>query len=82
MIPLSQSAFWSPMAFTIMGGLSVATFLPAAVYATFLPAGVYLHAVASALARSNRRARPARCSDLPMAIADAGGIGAAGVARF
>ena len=27
MIPLSQSAFWGPMAFTIMGGLSVATFL-------------------------------------------------------
>jgi multidrug efflux pump len=27
MIPLSHSAFWGPMAFTIMGGLSVATFL-------------------------------------------------------
>ena len=27
MIPLSRSAFWGPMAFTIMGGLSVATFL-------------------------------------------------------
>jgi multidrug efflux pump len=27
MIPLSKSAFWSPPAFTIMGGLSVATFL-------------------------------------------------------
>ncbi len=27
MIPLSVSSFWSPMAFTIMGGLSVATFL-------------------------------------------------------
>ena len=27
MIPLSESAFWGPMAFTIMGGLSVATFL-------------------------------------------------------
>jgi multidrug efflux pump subunit AcrB len=26
-IPLSESAFWGPMAFTIMGGLSVATFL-------------------------------------------------------
>src|SRR5271166_1054314 len=27
MIPLSHSAFWGPMAYTIMGGLSVATFL-------------------------------------------------------
>jgi len=27
MIPLSESAFWGPMAYTIMGGLSVATFL-------------------------------------------------------
>jgi multidrug efflux pump subunit AcrB len=27
MIPLSESAFWGPMAFTIMGGLSIATFL-------------------------------------------------------
>ena len=27
MIPLSQSAFWGPMAVTIMGGLFVATFL-------------------------------------------------------
>ena len=27
MIPLSESAFWGPMALTIMGGLSVATFL-------------------------------------------------------
>jgi multidrug efflux pump len=27
MIPLSESAFWGPMAFTIMGGLSFATFL-------------------------------------------------------
>jgi hypothetical protein len=27
MVPLSESAFWGPMAFTIMGGLSVATFL-------------------------------------------------------
>jgi multidrug efflux pump subunit AcrB len=27
MIPLSESAFWGPMAFTIMGGLSVATLL-------------------------------------------------------
>src|ERR1700751_43771 len=28
MIPLSKSAFWGPIGFTIMGGLSVATFLP------------------------------------------------------
>ncbi len=27
MIPLSESAFWGPMALTIMGGLSVATFM-------------------------------------------------------
>jgi hypothetical protein len=27
MIPLSRSAFWAPMAITIMGGLFVATFL-------------------------------------------------------
>jgi multidrug efflux pump len=27
MIPLSHSAFWGPMAITIMGGLFVATFL-------------------------------------------------------
>jgi hypothetical protein len=27
MIPLSESAFWGPMAYTIMGGLSVATVL-------------------------------------------------------
>jgi multidrug efflux pump subunit AcrB len=34
MIPLSRSAFWGPMAFTIMGGLFVATFLTL----LFLPA--------------------------------------------
>jgi multidrug efflux pump len=34
MIPLSSSAFWGPMAFTIMGGLFVATFLTL----LFLPA--------------------------------------------
>ena len=34
MIPLSESAFWGPMAVTIMGGLSVATFLTL----LFLPA--------------------------------------------
>ena len=34
MIPLSGSAFWGPMAFTIMGGLFVATFLTL----LFLPA--------------------------------------------
>jgi multidrug efflux pump subunit AcrB len=34
MIPLSRSAFWGPMAFTIMGGLFVATFLTI----LFLPA--------------------------------------------
>jgi len=34
MIPLSGSAFWGPMAYTIMGGLFVATFLTI----LFLPA--------------------------------------------
>jgi multidrug efflux pump len=34
MIPLSSSAFWGPMAITIMGGLFVATFLTL----LFLPA--------------------------------------------
>ncbi|HEU4520216.1 MAG TPA: efflux RND transporter permease subunit, partial [Microvirga sp.] len=34
MIPLSSSAFWGPMAYTIMGGLFVATFLTL----LFLPA--------------------------------------------
>ena len=34
MIPLSGSAFWGPMALTIMGGLFVATFLTV----LFLPA--------------------------------------------
>jgi multidrug efflux pump subunit AcrB len=34
MIPLSRSAFWGPMALTIMGGLFVATFLTI----LFLPA--------------------------------------------
>jgi multidrug efflux pump len=34
MVPLSSSAFWGPMAFTIMGGLFVATFLTL----LFLPA--------------------------------------------
>jgi multidrug efflux pump len=34
MIPLSRSAFWGPMAVTIMGGLFVATFLTL----LFLPA--------------------------------------------
>ena len=34
MIPLTRSAFWGPMALTIMGGLFVATFLTV----LFLPA--------------------------------------------
>jgi hypothetical protein len=34
MIPLSESAFWGPMAVTMMGGLAVATFLTL----LFLPA--------------------------------------------
>jgi multidrug efflux pump len=48
MIPLSESAFWGPMAYTIMGGLSVATFLTL----LFLPA-IYALAFRKSLGRSS-----------------------------
>jgi hypothetical protein len=54
MIPLSRSAFWGPMAITIMGGLFVATFLTL----LYLPG---LYACGSARAWM----RPARPSSLP-----------------
>jgi hypothetical protein len=51
MIPLSESAFWGPMAFTIMGGLSVTTFLTLfllpAVYAPTMPRGAVKNTMAS-----------------------------------
>ena len=37
MIPLSRSAFWGPMATTIMGGLFVATFLISCTCRAFSP---------------------------------------------
>jgi multidrug efflux pump len=48
MIPLSESAFWGPMAYTIMGGLSVATFLTLLV----LPS-IYALAFRKSLGRRN-----------------------------
>ena len=48
MIPLSESAFWGPMAYTIMGGLSVATFLTL----LFLPA-IYALAFRKSLGRES-----------------------------
>ena len=50
MIPLSRSAFWGPMAITIMGGLFVATFLTL----LFLPA-LYGLCVRDASAGSTER---------------------------
>jgi hypothetical protein len=47
------------MALTIMGGLSVATFLTL----FLLPS---IHTLRHPLARTNRRGRPESCSDLPM----------------
>ena len=60
MIPLSESAFWGPMAFTIMGGLSVATFLTLfllpAIYALWFRRSLGREK-AGARARSARRPR-------------------------
>ena len=53
MIPLSESAFWGPMAYTIMGGLSVATFLTL----LFLPA-IYALAFRKSLGRESAAAAP------------------------
>jgi len=49
MIPLSRSAFWGPMAITIMGGLFVATFLTL----LYLP-GLYASGSARALRKAAR----------------------------
>jgi multidrug efflux pump len=54
MIPLSESAFWGPMAITIMGGLFVATFLTL----LFLPAIYALWFRKSLGAKAAPRARP------------------------
>jgi multidrug efflux pump len=69
MIPLSHSAFWGPMAFTIMGGLSVATFLT-----LFLLPSIY--------ALWHRRSLgPAPAADKAKAAPGLGVIGAPAAAR-
>jgi multidrug efflux pump subunit AcrB len=71
MIPLSSSAFWGPMAYTIMGGLFVATFLTL----LFLPA-LYafwfrrrLDERGSGVAPQENDGRPPAKEDRPLAIA-------------
>src|SRR5271163_1239305 len=54
MIPLSESAFWGPMAYTIMGGLSVATFLT-----LFLLPAIYALWFRKSLGPAAERARAA-----------------------
>ena len=55
MIPLSESAFWGPMAYTIMGGLSLATFMT-----LFLLPAIYALWFRRSLgpAETRRRGRP------------------------
>ena len=53
MIPLSRSAFWGPMAITIMGGLFVATFLTL----LYLP-GLYALWFRKSLEESGPREQP------------------------
>ncbi len=65
MIPLSHSAFWGPMAFTIMGGLSVATVLT-----LFLLPSIYALWHRRSLGRENIGAR-ARGAALPMGLGSA-----------
>jgi multidrug efflux pump subunit AcrB len=65
MIPLSHSAFWGPMAFTIMGGLSVATFLT-----LFLLPSIYALWHRRSLGPENAPAR-ARSAPVPMALGSA-----------
>ncbi len=65
MIPLSHSAFWGPMAFTIMGGLSVATFLT-----LFLLPSIYALWHSRSLGPENASARP-RGAPAPMALGSA-----------
>ncbi len=59
MIPLSRSAFWGPMAFTIMGGLSVATFLT-----LFLTPSIYALWTRRSLGREKASARRERAPNL------------------
>ena len=65
MIPLSHSAFWGPMAFTIMGGLSVATFLT-----LFLLPSIYALWHRRSLGPENASAR-ARSAPVPIALGSA-----------
>jgi multidrug efflux pump subunit AcrB len=65
MIPLSHSAFWGPMAFTIMGGLSVATFLT-----LFLLPSIYALWHRRSLGPENASAL-ARSAPVPMALGSA-----------
>ena len=65
MIPLSHSAFWGPMAFTIMGGLSVATFLT-----LFLLPAIYAFWHRGSLGPSAASA-PTRRGDVPIALGSA-----------
>ena len=58
MIPLSESAFWGPMAYTIMGGLSVATFLTLLV----LPS-IYALVFRRSLGRQSAAKAPSRDMD-------------------
>jgi multidrug efflux pump subunit AcrB len=64
MIPLSESAFWGPMAFTIMGGLSVATFLT-----LFLLPSIYALWHRRALGPGSEGAR--QRADFPMGLGSA-----------
>jgi multidrug efflux pump len=65
MIPLSESAFWGPMAFTIMGGLSVATFLTL----FLLPAVYALWHRRSRGPKSEGASQPSPGLDLPVVSA-------------
>src|SRR5271165_743700 len=59
MIPLSESAFWGPMAYTIMGGLSVATFLT-----LFLLPSIYALWHRRSLGAAGARPTPERAPNL------------------
>jgi multidrug efflux pump subunit AcrB len=59
MIPLSRSAFWGPMAITIMGGLFVATFLTL----LYLP-GLYALWFRKSLGESGKAQEEAEAADL------------------
>ena len=62
MIPLSRTAFWGPMAFTIMGGLFVATFLTLlslpALYALWFRGRIKAEAGAKSNVEDRRDERP------------------------